>query len=340
MRGIAIRSCGLVTSVGQSAPATCAAIRAKVSNPSETRFTDGAGAWITAHHVALARPWHGLPKLAKMGAMAIAECLAPVECAQWGAIPLLLCAAEVERAGRVKGQDQQLYRAIEAELGASFAPASAIIPHGRVSAAIALAQAIRLIDDGSAEQVLVAATDSLLSAEALAAFASAGRLLTPDNSNGFIPGEGGGAILLGRAGAGPQLRCSGVGFGVEAASLASDQPLRADGLRTAILSALEFAKLRMCELDFRITDLSGEQYYFKEASLALTRTLRERKEQFDIWHPAETIGETGAVAGVAVLVLAQAACLKAYAPGPRLLVHMGSDDGRRAAAVLEYGDAR
>jgi 3-oxoacyl-[acyl-carrier-protein] synthase-1 len=37
---------------------------------------------------------------------------------------------------------------------------------------------------------------------------------------------------------------------------------------------------------FRITDVSGERYYFKEAALALSRTLRSEGE-IDLWHPAK-----------------------------------------------------
>ena len=36
--------------------------------------------------------------------------------------------------------------------------------------------------------------------------------------------------------------------------------------------------MAMHDFDYRITDLSGEQYYFKEAALALSRTLRQSKE--------------------------------------------------------------
>jgi 3-oxoacyl-[acyl-carrier-protein] synthase-1 len=92
----------------------------------------------------------------------------------------------------------------------------------------------------------------------------------------------------------------------------------------------------MHDLDYRITDVSGEQYYFKEAALALSRILRQRKEEFDIWHPAECIGESGAVAGVAVMAVASAACRKGYAPGPSILAHGANDAGRRAAAVFSF----
>ena len=93
------------------------------------------------------------------------------------------------------------------------------------------------------------------------------------------------------------------------------------------------------DLDFRITDNSGEQYYFKEASLALSRTLRQRKEGFDIWHPAESTGETGAASGVAVIATADDACRKGYSPGPRVLSHWANDAGPRAAVTLEYRSA-
>ena len=93
----------------------------------------------------------------------------------------------------------------------------------------------------------------------------------------------------------------------------------------------------MHELDFRNTDISGEQYYFKEASLALSRTLRQPKAEFDLWHPAEAIGESGAAVGLAVLIDSHAACQKGYAPGPGILTHFANDTGERAAAVLRYG---
>jgi 3-oxoacyl-[acyl-carrier-protein] synthase-1 len=92
----------------------------------------------------------------------------------------------------------------------------------------------------------------------------------------------------------------------------------------------------MHDLDFRIGDLSGEQYYFKEASLAMSRILRVRKEELSLWHQAECIGECGAASGVASIVVANAACVKGYAPGPSILCHSANDSGQRAAAIFEY----
>ena len=109
--------------------------------------------------------------------------------------------------------------------------------------------------------------------------------------------------------------------------------MRADGLTQAIKNGLRAAGCALHNLDFRISDVSGEQYYFKEAALALGRILRERKEQFDLWHPAECIGETGAAIGIVCLAVALASIEKGYAPGRGLLVHTSGDSGQRAAIV-------
>jgi 3-oxoacyl-[acyl-carrier-protein] synthase-1 len=336
---IAIKSVGLVTSVGLNAPATCAAIRAKISNPTETRFIDSGGEWIMAHQVTLEQPWRGRTKLCKMAAMAIAECLEGIPREEWARLPLLLCVAERDRPGRFEGLDDQLFLEIQEELDSRFAPESAIITHGRVSVAIALAQARKLIAEGNHPLVLIAATDSMLSWPTLSVYEREDRLLTPRNSNGFMPGEGAGALLVGPPEGKGELVCAGVGFAMEAAHIDSGEPLRAEGLSTAIKDALAEAGCGLHDLDYRITDVSGEQYYFKEAALALSRVLRQRKEDFGLWHAAECIGDAGAVAGVAAIAVAGAAGRKAYAPGPGVLAHLANDAGQRAAAILRFRGA-
>src|SRR5262245_10273041 len=167
----------------------------------------------------------------------------------------------------------------------------------------------------------------------------ADRLLREDNSNGFMPGEGAGALLVGDSSGQAELLCTGIGFGLEGAHIDSEEPLRAEGLTVAIRSALTEAGRTMRDFDFRITDISGEQYYFKEAALALARTLHEPKEEFDIWHPAECTGEAGALAGAAIIGLADAACRKGFTKGRNIVAHMSNDGGPRAAVLLQYRGA-
>jgi 3-oxoacyl-[acyl-carrier-protein] synthase I len=334
---IAILGTGLVTSVGLTTAACCCAFRAKITNPFETRFIDSSGAWIMSHQVGLDQPWPGLTKLAKMAALAIEEALQGLNKDQWHRLPLLLCVAEAERPGRMAGLDDQLLTQIQSELGVSFAQPSALVPHGRVGVAVALAQARALLASSKMPGVLIVSADSLLSWPTLSHYEREDRLLTESNSDGFMPGEGAGALWVGAVeGGSHQLICTGIGFGREAAHIDSGEPLRADGLTRAIKASLDSAGRQLHDMDYRITDNSGEQYYFKEASLALSRTLRQHKEDFDIWHPAECTGEAGAVSGAAVIATAREACLKGYTPGPNILTHWANDAGQRAAVTLEF----
>ncbi|UHD16106.1 hypothetical protein [Thiocapsa bogorovii] len=337
---IAIKSTGLVTSVGLSAPAACAAIRAKISNPTETRFMGSDGEWIMAHQVPLAEPWRGLSKLTKMAAMAIAECLDGIPSADWASIPLLLCVAERERPGRLDGLDEHLFLDIENELGSTFSPESTIIAAGRVGVAVALSQARKLIYEGSKPRVLIAATDSLLTWPTLNVYEREDRLLTAGNSDGFMPGEAGGALLVGLPHRETELICPGVGFGFENAHVRSDQPLKAEGLASAIKESLRDAGRTESILQFRVTDVSGEQYYFKEASLAFSRLDRTKRKQFDFWHPAECVGQTGSAIGIVMLAVLKSACEKRYAKGDNILAHVANDNGKRASMILAWHSKR
>lgn len=340
---VTVYATGLVCGVGLNAKAACAAIRAGINNFQETRFMDSGGEWIIGCEVPLVQPWRGRTKLAKMAAMAIEECLGDPEAHTDPAeTPLLLCVAEAERPGRLAGLDDELLEELQSELGVRFHDKSAVIPQGRVAGAVALYQARKLIHEQGFKRVLIAGVDSLLVGPTLMAYQARDRLLTSQNSNGFIPGEAAAAVVVGAPVADdkPRLHCRGMGFGVEKATVESELPLRAEGLTAAIKGAEADAGCTIGATDFRITDLSGEQYYFKEAALALSRTLRQRKEFYDIWHPADCFGEAGASIGPASLIVLSDALNKDYAPGQRILQHLGSDNGKRAALIMTYQTAR
>src|SRR5579862_1434381 len=99
-RPITIANSGLVTSVGLSAPAACAAIRAAITNHTETAFLID-GEWLIGAQVPLEQAWRGLTKLRRMLELAIAECLEPFGTVAPRTLPLLLCVAEASRPGRV-----------------------------------------------------------------------------------------------------------------------------------------------------------------------------------------------------------------------------------------------
>ena len=336
MQPLAILASGMVTGVGLSAPASCAAIRCAINNFTETRFMDDGGEWIIGSQVPLEKPWRGLSKLVHMAVPAIRECLAQTGGARTETIALLLCVAEEDRPGRLAGLNDQLFQAIESELGLHFHPGSGTIPRGHTAGALALLEARRLLYEENLRYCIIAGVDSLLVAATLDEYQKQNRLLTANNSNGFIPGEAGCAILVGL----PQqtkekhLLCLGIGQGHEEATLDSEKPLRANGLVQAFNAAFADSGTTIAEIDYRITDLNGEQYWFKDAALAVTRTLRTRKELFEIWHPVDCIGEVGAAIGPCTLTVALAATCKDYAPGNNVLGHFSEADGERLALVM------
>ncbi len=336
MQPVAVLASGMVTAVGLNAPSTCAAIRCAIDNFSETRFMDRGGEWIIGAQVPLEQPWRGLPKLLHMVVPAIQECLAHAGNVRPEMIPLLLCVAEKERPGRLAGLDDQLFHDIEAELGVHFHRHSGVIVRGRVAGALGVMEARRLIYEEGVPFCIIAGTDSFLVAATLDSYEQADRLLTSKNSNGFIPGEAGTAVLIGspKGGPEPELLCVGLGTGQEKATIVSEEPLRADGLVAAFRAAFAEAGCTIGDVDFRVTDSNGEQYWFKEAALAVTRTIRVIKHGFDIWHPADCIGETGAAIGPCALGVALTAARKKYAVGRGPLCHFGAEDGERFALVL------
>ena len=128
---------------------------------------------------------------------------------------------------------------------------------------------------------------------------------------------------------------TGLGFGFEKVNVLSEEPLLGLGLTQAIRTALADAKLQMHEIDFRISDVAGENYGFKEQALTLGRVMRARREKLPIWHSADSIGETGAAAAVEQMVTAYHSFTKQYSPGDRVACYASALSGDRAAAIIE-----
>ena len=328
----------MLTGVGPDGPTSCAAIRCGLNNFRETSFVDKSGEWIIASEVPLEEPWCGPEKLGRMLASVIAETFKADDALLPAETPVIMCFSERERPGRLEDLNDRIIEAAQRHLEFPLSAASMTITQGRVGAVVALREARTLLYEHESPAVIICAVDSYLSAHTLNAYIDKQRLLTADNTNGFIPGEAAAAIIVRRATASEErhLLVLGIGFGVEKATVDSEEPLRADGLVEAINSSLAEARTDVGGLDFRITDVTGERYGFKEASLAVSRILRTRKEEFDFWHATDCVGETGAAAGPIALNYAWHASKEDYSKGKSILCHFGNDDGKRAAVVMAY----
>lgn len=342
MNALVVIGSGLVTPVGFNAPASLGAIRAGVSGVTCEHLWDWeSGQNIIAGKVDLPQWSENLEKLADLVAPAISECLAMVSTKQDLDIPILLGIAPQNRAYRWDELDDRILNEIEYRLNIQHNSYSMVIPHGGISGVVALKEAHKLLVHQKSRYCIVAGVDSFLMQEMIEPYIDNRRILTPTNSNGFSPGEAGSALLVTQSTSTDRgLYLLSYGFGTEDASIEKENPVKAIGLTQVIRNVLADASLNIEDIDYRITDLNGEHYKFKEAALAMLRFERKpRGKLFDMWHPTEFLGEIGAAIVQTVLANALHAGEKNYAPGSSVLCHFSNDGGERAAIVAKYVDS-
>ena len=334
-----IAAVGLVTSLGWGYLPSTAAMRAGISGFSELPYADDLGApLIGARLPEFAKEASYARRLLRALSAAIKECFAAQEGFKPEELPVLVALPEDDRPGIPDGLSSQIFDALERELGHAIRrELSRVYPLGHTAVFRALADASALLARREVPACLVCGTNSFVRARSLLWLANTQRLKIEGESVGVFPGEAAGAALV----VGPWSTISagghsvlGIGFGLEPVTPLSEEPLRANGLSTALKTALAEAGLEMHDVDFRISDIAGEPYGFTEQSLAVARVMRKVREEMPLWHCAEFIGDTGAAVGLCELGWALAAFNKGYAPGPIAACFSGSIEGDRAVAIV------
>lgn len=336
---LSIRAAGMVTAVGLDCASSCAAMRGRLDGFQETRFLGSGGEWQLGAPVPLPRNWIGVKRLAHLAAGALHDIYQNVAEAR-GDAALILCLAEPERPGNLTGDGAQLAKLILEILDLPPRTSVRVIAHGRPSGLVALEQARRMLSRGDAKRILIVGVDSYLTTLSIAHYLAEERLLTPDNANGFIPAEAAAAVLVEPGDAGP-LVLTGLGLSREQAFIYNrsddeglDIPLRGDGMTAAYRNALDEAGVDLATIDYRISDLIGEQYFFKQSALAALRHACGRKEFQDLWSPGENVGNIGAAVVPSMIGMALTAAQKDYSGGSPLLIEASGDDGACGAAVF------
>lgn len=340
MSGICVLAAGMMTPLGYNAPATLAALRAGISAVRTLPWPDPTGADpLRGARVPLPQWWFGVGMQADMAAAAIGECLAAAGRQDPREIPILIGVCAPQRAGRPTALDHQLLAQVAARLELPQHPQSRVIALDQMGCAQGLLAASELMAHHGVQQVVLCGVDSYLEPATLKDFIDRRRLMTADNSNGFFPGEAACAVLLSASAAPgqPHVRVLGSGIAHEPAHIDSTEPFLARGATQACREALRQAGATMKDVGLRLTDLSGEHYKFKEASIVSSRLEREvRDTPQDLWHPIEYLGDIGAAILPALLAQTLHAGHHGYAPSGLTLCHVGSDAGGRAAFVLRY----
>jgi 3-oxoacyl-[acyl-carrier-protein] synthase-1 len=345
-RQLSVQSVGMVSSVGLDAPSSCAAVRARIARLEEIPFHDRAGQPIIAapaNEAVLHR--QGYRRLAPMLARAIGECMTRAG-ADAGRVPdhvpLLVSIGDAERPDYPPDIAQQLLSTVQEVSGIRFPPSSQVFCGGITGFFRTLALARQLLTEHATDACMVAAADSLLNAPALSWLEDGERLKTEVNSDGVIPGEAAAALWITR----PQedgtslLDIAGFGFAEEKTVLEEDKPNLAEGLADALRSALDDAGAALHEIDFRVGGMTGERLAFMEASTAVARVQRVHKEAFELWVPAEKLGDVGAALPACMMVVTAIGIAKGYAPGRSAVLYVSSSGTPRAACVVAAPQGR
>jgi len=331
-------STGICCSVGNDTAAASAAIRVDFDHFRPGDFMDKTGQPINLAMLYEVPVW-GQARLQYMYRLALGECLAGLSLSDDQPLPpIILIGAERERGVRFHRDMVYLLSSNRPEEG--YDPRTILGCLGKAGIADALIGANQMFaGESPPEYVIVVGVDSFLDGASISHFLAQERILCSTNLDGFIPGEAAAAIALTlQPSDKPALWIEGVGTAHETASpLDSSIPLRAIGLTQALRSAIQNAGRNAEDFLFHASAVSGEQWYFKEAALAMDRTMTRKMTDFPHRIVAQSVGEIGAAFGPLMLSwIGDEMKPHDYNLGSRGLLHFANDNGQRAALAVHH----
>lgn len=223
-------------------------------------------------------------------------------------------------------QQLQLQADIKFDLDNSYA-----FPHGRAAGFHALEAAMLMIEQGVAEQVIVGAVDSYLDLHLLGSLDSEARVLAEGVMDGFAPAEGAAFMLIQAATDGSKIRLYPPGIAKEEGHRYSSEPYKGDGLAQAVTEAL--SHLSGQTIKTVMAGFNGEHFSTKEWGVSAIRNSQKIDSEFNMVHPADCLGDTGASLGLILIQLGIIGLSKGYYPGP-VMAWCSSEYSQRAAVCV------
>lgn len=358
MRSV-LTGAGVVTSVGRSVAAACAAIHAGVSRPrpvSELRGVDPESQEdiaLPGHPIqgytegfSLLGRWMRLARGCVRDLMASSLGVEARDRRFWEATGLALVVMppddEVlltdEGRGRAHLHDaflQPLYSALELPISPGNVE---LLPVGHAGTALAVEQGLRRFSTRELERVLIVAVDSYIDPLRLAGLMEQGRLKTEEQPVGLIPGEAGVALLLE---AEPVARRRQAAISGRILSVSTDREpeerlriQRGGALADCVRRALDEVSPSSPFRGDVYSDLNGETWRAQEWGRARVR-LEQRLQASRLHLPCTSVGDVGAASG------ALGVCLALHARDPfqdtegLSLVLSSSDQGEVGCMVLQ-----
>ena len=213
-----------------------------------------------------------------------------------------------------------------------------IFSEGRASSLIALHESINAIKNGEIQGAYVAGCDTHANLRTLISLDSSKRLKSEKNSDGFIPGEGSGVLLVVKEADAIKYNCTiyarlvGSSRGFEEGHLESDEPYKGEGLAKCADDLFQNVQTEG-KVDRIYSSMNGEDYWAKEWGVTHLRSKEKFSVDYKLHHPADCIGDTGAALGVLMVGLA------AYEQNLKKLcaevfLYASSDTGQRCSSLI------
>jgi 3-oxoacyl-[acyl-carrier-protein] synthase I len=214
------------------------------------------------------------------------------------------------------------------------------LANGHSAGLMALEAGCRLLQDGAAVFCLIGGVDSTLHPDTLEWIEDCEQLHKPANAWGFIPGEAAGFCLLcagttaERHGVPVLGRVMAVATSQEENRIKTKTVCLGNGLTEVVRKVLPAAAAAGPIIDWIICDQNGEAYRADEFGFLMARTGEWFRNGSDFLAPADCWGDVGAASGPLFVTLATFAASKGYAPGPHTLIWTSSEGGERSAAIF------
>lgn len=337
---VAIIGSGARTAIGMTAAATAAAVRAGIAGFGEHPFVvDTAGnSMIVAAAPYIDIDVRGAARLAELAAPAAAEAVGSSSTPSIGQLPFsLFVGLPPVRPGR--GND--VPATVVARLREELAPLCRIekvgvVESGHAAGTMAIERAWQAVQSGASEFALAGGVDSYIDPETLEWLEENDQVHSAgpeNNAYGFIPGEAAGFVFLTTTATARRYQLSAtlelmsVAIARETNLIKTDSVCTGEGM-LAMFRALA-GEPPSVKVDHLYCDMNGEPYRADEFGFASIRSAELFRQPDAFTAPADCWGDVGAASGPLLLMLAEAATKKRYAPGPVLAAFTSSESGER-----------
>lgn len=339
---------GAVSALGMNASQTALMLRAGQNQVRESPFIDVWGERVRMSFApTLPQDLAGEGRLLQLADCALRQAVVPVKrLLARGRVRAALALperlADPRKPKRLSAAGYRLLDRIESLLHRDFPKLDVVaFPAGHAAGASALEQAMRWLAEERLDGVIVGGVDSYYDWDALEPLSGDDLIITPDNIDGLVPGEGAafGVLVcraaLGLADAHPVARVAGVGTGTEPNLADAESACLAEGFTTALDRAASPLRAAGRRSSFWWTDLTHESYRLKEFQIVIARFGDILGVDTALRTPARELGDLGAATLPMFWALSAEAWRAGYASDSIAVCLAGSRGGERGATVLE-----